>query len=133
MNNCSFVGRIGRDAVTRSTQNSKATGWALAVDVGFGDHKQTLWLDCTLWGDYGEKTGPYIKKGDRLGVTGEVGTREYDGKTFVTLNVHKVDLMGSKKDGDTPARTERANTSTRPASTTQAPPSDNFEDDDIPF
>lgn len=91
MNICTFKGRIGRDAVTRHTQAGKAvTGFSLAVDIGWGDNKQTLWLDCSLWGDRGEKLAQHLVKGSQPTVSGEIGTREHDGKTYVTLNVREV-------------------------------------------
>lgn len=134
MNNCSFVGRVGRDAVARYTQGGKAvTGWALAVDRGWGDQKQTVWLDCSWWGERGTKVADFIKKGDRLAVTGELGTREHEGKTHVTLDVRDVTLLGGKPQaaaggsggakGGAPQR-GRAN-----------PPDsyDDFADDSIPF
>lgn len=126
MNNFSAVGRIGRDAVTRFTQGGKpVTGWALAVDKGFGENKQTVWLDCSWWGERGQKVADFIKKGDRLAVVGEIGTREHEGKTYVTLDIRDVTLLGEKKDGDVQ----------RPAR--QAPPqnspAEEFDDGDVPF
>lgn len=97
MNNCNFIGRVGKDAVTRHTQAGKAvTGWSLAVDKGWGDRKETIWLDCSLWGERGEKLAQHITKGSQLGVTGELGTREHDGKTYITLDVRDVTLVGGK-------------------------------------
>lgn len=133
MNNCNFIGRVGKDAVTRYTQAGKAvTGWALAVDRGWGDNKQTVWLDCSLWGERGEKLAEHIRKGDRLGVTGELGTREHDGKTYVTLDVRDVTLLGGKPDAgngtprqSAPRATDRAKPATAPA--------DDFIDDEVPF
>lgn len=127
MNNFAAVGRIGRDAVTRFTQGGKAvTGWALAVDKGFGENKQTVWLDCSWWGERGTKVADFIKKGDRLAVVGEIGTRDHDGKTYVTLDIRDVTLLGEKKEGG-PQRPAR-----------QAPqqnsPAQEFDDgSDIPF
>ena len=108
MNNCTFIGRIGRDAVTRFTAAGKpVTGWSMAVDTGFGDNKQTTWLDCSGWGERYSKIAEYIRKGDRIGVAGEIGTREHEGKFNVTLNVREVTLLGEKRDGAAtkPART----------------------------
>ena len=109
MNLCTFIGRIGKDAVTRHTPSGKAvTGWSVAVDSGFGDSKQTIWVDCSLWGDRGGKVCDYIRKGDRIGVSGELGTREHDGKTYITLNVREVSLLGDKKEGSAqPPRSTR--------------------------
>lgn len=135
MNSCNFIGRVGRDAVQRFTQGGKpVTGWALAVDVGFGDSKQTLWLDCSLWGERGGKLADYIKKGDRLGVVGEIGSREHEGKTHVTLNVRDVTLLGNKQEGGTSSSGSRggAPQRTRPLPAT-APVEDDFDSDSIPF
>lgn len=138
MNNFNAIGRVGRDAVTRYTHAGKpVTGWALAVDKGWGDNKQTVWLDCTLWGERGEKVAQHITKGSQLGITGEIGTREHDGKTYVTLEVRDVTLIGKRDDsaqtggghggslGGAPQRQ-------RPAPATRQP-ADDFADDDIPF
>lgn len=135
MNSCNFVGRIGKDAVTRFTQGGKpVTGFPLAVDTGFGDSKQTLWLDCSWWGDRAAKVADYIKKGDRLGVVGEIGSREHEGKTHVTLNVRDVTLLGNKQEGGTSSSGSRggAPQRTRPLPATAPEPQD-FDDDAIPF
>lgn len=134
MNNFNAIGRVGRDAVTRYTQAGKpVTGWALAVDKGWGDNKQTVWLDCTLWGERGEKVAQHITKGSQLGVTGEIGTREHDGKTYVTLEVRDVTLIGGRQEGG-----EQRQQAQRPARQQAAPTArqtmdDLADDSDIPF
>jgi single-strand DNA-binding protein len=132
VNNFSAVGRIGRDAVTRFTQAGKAvTGWALAVDKGFGENKQTVWLDCSWWGERGTKVADFIKKGDRLAVVGEIGTRDHDGKTYVTLDIRDVTLLGEKTEGTTQRPARQAPPQNSPGQ--NLPPIDDFADDDIPF
>jgi single-strand DNA-binding protein len=129
MNSCNFIGRIGRDAVTRQTGSGKSvTGWSLAVDSGFGDNKVTTWIDCSAWGDRFARVGEYIRKGDRIGVVGEIGTREHEGKTYVTLNVRDVTLLGDKR-----GATNRGNPSAPAEPSRAAVPAGDFEDDDIPF
>lgn len=139
MNSYNAIGRVGKDAVCRFTQGGDpVTGWSLAVDSGYGDKKQTLWLDCSLWGKRGEKVAEYITKGSQLGVTGELGTREHDGKTYLTLRVAEVSLIGGRQDsGNTSSSGPRggAPARERPARATDAP-ADDFADDDldgIPF
>ena len=100
MNNYNVIGRVGKDAVTRQAGSEPVTGLSLAVDSGYGDKKQTLWLDCSLWGKRGEKVAQYITKGSQLGVSGELGTREHDGKTYLTLRVGEVSLIGGKPQGE---------------------------------
>lgn len=137
MNICTFVGRIGKDAVTRFTQAGKPiTGWSLAVDVGWGDNKQTLWLDCAMFGERGEKLAAYILKGDKLGVSGELSTREYEGKTYIKLDVREVELLAPKQQdrGSGASGNKGAPKRERPARAGEAP-KDEIEDDqdDIPF
>lgn len=123
MNVFNAIGRVGKDAIVRYTQSGKAVaGWSLAVDDGWGENKQTVWLDCSLWGDRAEKLAPYITKGAQIGVTGSIGTREYDGKTYVTLRVADVTLLGGKGERDQQQAQQPA-------------PSSDFDDDlnSIPF
>lgn len=128
MNNCNFIGRIGTAAVTRFTQAGKAvTGWPLAVDIGFGEDKKTLWIDCAFWGERGQKVCEYIRKGDRICVAGEIGTREHDGKTYVTLNVRELTLLGNKQD-----KPESGAGSSRSPQQARQQPQEEF-DDQVPF
>jgi single-strand DNA-binding protein len=136
MNNCNFIGRIGKDAVLRHTQSGEpVTGWSLATEAGYGDKKVTTWVDCSLWGKRAEALTGYIKKGDRIAVTGELSTREHDGKTYVTLKVSEVTLLGDKK-ADTGQRQSASPRGGGPISrepTASPAYEDDFSDDKIPF
>ena len=125
MNVFSAIGRIGKDAVTRNAGGKPVTGWSLAVDKGWGDRKQTIWIDCSAWGERYEKLAAYIVKGSQLGVTGELGTREYEGKTYLTLDVRDVTLLGGRS-------SETRQDSHSPSARTPVP-SGGGMDDDIPF
>ena len=140
MNNWSITGNVGKDATVRQVNSTSATSWSLAVKSGYGDREQTLWVDCTMWGDRGERIADYIRKGDPLGVTGELGTREHDGKTYLTLKVADVTFLGSRRDreggGDRPSQPSRSE-GRSPARGAQhsGPPvtSDDLDDPEIPF
>lgn len=125
MSNFKELVRIGKDAVTRYTQGGKAvTGFSAAFDNGWGDRKQTVWLDCSIWGERGEKLAQYLTKGSLVLVEGDIGTREHDGKTYLTLDVREVKLTGKPDSGNgSPRRTAPQG---KPA------PVDDFCDD-IPF
>lgn len=129
MNSWNVIGRVGKDAVSRNGGQSVVAGWSLAVDSGFGDKKQTIWIDCSMWGQRAEKLAPMILKGDRLGVQGELGTREHEGKTYITLKVSEVTLLGDKRGAQSPgnASGKGAQQSAPVAS------GDGFDDQDIPF
>lgn len=133
MNVYTCIGRVGKDAVTRFTQGGEpVTGWSLAVDSGFGEKKQTHWLDCSLWGKRGEKVAEYITKGSQLGVSGELGTREHEGKTYLTLRVAEVTLVGGKSEGTSSTGSRGgAPQRERPAKATDQEA--DFVDSEIPF
>lgn len=136
MNNYNAIGRVGKDAVIRNAGGDPVAGWSLAVDSGYGQKKQTLWLDCSLWGKRAEKVAEYITKGSQLGVTGELGTREHDGKTYLTLRVSEVTLVGGRQEsagGGSGGSRGGAPQRERPAKATDAPNGDDFEPDEIPF
>ena len=86
MNNCTFVGRLGGDAEVRKTNSGlTVTGFSLAVTTGYGDNKGTLWLDCSIWGDRGERIAHDLKKGAEIVVAGELAENEYVNKEGATV------------------------------------------------
>lgn len=132
MNNFSFIGRLGRDAEVRYTQTQKpVTDFAVAITSGWGENEKTTWVKCVLWGDRGPKLAEYIRKGDRIGIEGEVSlstwiNKEQVEKTTLEVNVRNITLLGDKRDAAPAAP---------PAPTRQqaAPPTAPDFDDDIPF
>jgi len=94
-----IAGNIGKDAEVRNAGQSQVTGWTVAVDDGFGDKKRTIWFDCNWWGSRGVKVSEFIRKGEKVTVSGELSTREHDGKTYLTVNVNDVKLQGGNSGG----------------------------------
>lgn len=99
MNVLTVSGNIGRDAEVRNAGGTAVAGFSLAMKSGYGDKAQTIWLDCSIWGKQAESgLVQYLKKGQFVVVSGELGTREHEGKTYITLRCNSVDL-GGKQDG----------------------------------
>jgi len=100
MKSICIAGNVGKSAETRSTQNGdKVTSWTVAVEDRQGQEKRTIWFDCTLWGKRGESLAQYITKGGKVAVSGELSTREYEGKTYLTIRAEQVTLLGGKPEG----------------------------------
>ena len=104
MNVFTCTGRLGRDSKTNQTQGGTSVcNFALAVESGFGDNKQTIWLDCALWGKRAEGALPqYLIKGAQVAVSGEMATREYQdnngvNRTALTLRVNDLTLVSNKQ------------------------------------
>ena len=124
-----IAGNIGKDAVTRSTQNGdQVTGFSVAVEDRSGKEKATVWFDVSLWGKRGESLAKYLTKGQKVTVSGGLGLREHEGKTHLTLRANDVTLMGGKPEGDRPERQDRG----KQDLARQAPPRDDM-DSDLPF
>lgn len=108
MKSITIAGNVGKDATTRTTGNGdKVTSWPVAVEERNGQDKRTIWFDCTLWGKRGESLAPYLTKGGKVSVSGELSTREHEGKTYLTVRADQVTLMGGKPDS---SRQERDDT-----------------------
>lgn len=104
MKSITIAGNIGKDAVTRTTQGGdKVTGWSVAVEERGPSGKRTIWFDCSLWGKRGESLAQYLTKGGRVAVSGDMSTREHDGKTYLTVKAHDVTLLGGDRASDAPA------------------------------
>jgi len=95
MKNITIAGRVTKDAQVKTMQNGdKLAGFSVAVDDGWGDNKRTLFFDCTQFGKRGESVAPLLTKGKQVTVSGDLSTREYEGKTYLTIRVADVTLQG---------------------------------------
>jgi single-strand DNA-binding protein len=95
MKSITIAGNIGKDAQTRTTQGGdKVTSWTVAVEDRQGQDKRTLWFDCSLWGARGEKLAEYLTKGGKVAVSGDLSTREHEGKTYLSVRADQVTLLG---------------------------------------
>lgn len=124
--------RLGKDAVVRHTAAGKpVTGFTAAFDSGWGDTKKTVWLDCSAWGERFQNVANYLLKGSQIVVAGNIGTREHEGKTYITLDVLDIKLCSKPSDASTSAARQQP-AHTQPRSDAPPPNFDDF-DDDIPF
>ena len=96
-----LTGRLGKDAEVRQTQSGAVAGFSVATDVGYGDRKQTLWFDCSIWGKRAESgLIQYLTKGQQVAISGELSEREHEGKVYKQIRVDGLDLMGGKQQSD---------------------------------
>jgi single-strand DNA-binding protein len=142
-NNCSFIGRLGKDAESRWTPNEKQiTNFSVAVDIGWGNNKKTMWLNVGAWGQWVDNVVPHLRKGVQVCVLGEIELREYekDGVTKqslqLTIQPGGVKLL-SKVEGGQSQQSGGGGYRSKPKQ--EAAPKqgeltgNDFKDDDIPF
>ena len=126
MNVFTFSGNLGNDCRTNTVGSSDVCNFSVACTSGFGDKKQTHWIDCAYWGAGGKGVAPYLKKGQAVVVSGEVSltpaTDKYAAK--ISVRVNSLTLAGGKR--------EEAPVEQRAAAPKSEAPDGDFEDD-IPF
>jgi len=125
MKQITIAGNVGKSAEVRNAGEKRVTGWSVAVDDGWGERKTTLWFDCNWWGARGEKVAPYIQKGGKITVTGELSKREHDGKTYLTIDVNDVTLQSKAQDNQQGGDNGGYGSGGRPGG--------DLDGDDIPF
>jgi single-strand DNA-binding protein len=124
------TGHLGKDATLRSAGNDQVLGFSVASAKKDRNGETTTWVDCSIWGRRGEALAQYLVKGTKVTVVGEFGTREHNGKTYLTLRADHVDLGGSSRGGsrgssrDDEEPRQKSNPDPAPALP---------DDDDIPF
>ena len=127
MNLFAFTGNIGGDVKVNNAGGTAVANFSVAVKAGYGDKAQTIWIACALWGKQAEsKLIDYLVKGQGVAVSGELSTRDHDGKTYLQVRVGTIDLVGSGK-------SEGASNSAPQQSRPQPAPQQQDDSLDIPF
>lgn len=106
MNVTILSGRLTKDPELKTTQsNIPVVTFTLAVDKQYKDEngeKQADFISCVAWRAQAELLAKYKHKGDMVGITGKLSTRQYDvdGSTkYVTEVVcDQIEFLESKKE-----------------------------------
>lgn len=111
LNQCNFIGNLGRDPETRFMQNGDPVcNFSIACseswkDKNTGEKKEsTEWVNIVIYGKLAEVCGQYLKKGSQVFISGKLKTRKWqdkDGNDRYTTEVHANDMkmLGGKPDG----------------------------------
>jgi len=131
MNQVSIIGRLTRDPELKYLQSgTQVCNFDMAVNKTFtkdGEkNEQVSYFKFTAWAKLAEVISQYVKKGHRLGVTGELQQKSWDdseGKKrySIEISVKEIYFLQPKGSGD--------QDKTENVSETPPPPGD----DDIPF
>jgi single-strand DNA-binding protein len=82
LNQCSFIGHLGRDPELTVTNTGKPlTKFSLAVDQG--KDQPPMWLNITTWDKLAELVERYAHKGSLVFVQGRLVLRPYQDKNKV--------------------------------------------------
>lgn len=103
LNQCNFVGNLGKDPEVRFTPSGKAVAnFSLAVTDKYNGEETTEWVNITLWGKLAEVAGSYLSKGKQVFISGRMQTRKWqdkDGKDRYTTEIvgEKIVMLGKSE------------------------------------
>ena len=78
VNNCMFIGRLGRDPESRFTQSGKTVvNFSVACSEKRGGEEYTDWVNIVAWDKLGEICAQYLQKGSLVYISGRMQTRKW--------------------------------------------------------
>lgn len=78
INNCMFIGRLGRDPESRFTQSGKTVvNFSIACSEKRGGEEYTEWVNIVAWDKLGEICAQYLQKGSLVYISGRMQTRKW--------------------------------------------------------
>lgn len=99
MNNVNIIGRVVNDLEAKLTTNgTKFCSFRIAVDAG---NDKTYFFNCIAWKERCDNIIKYFHKGDKIGISGTLSSRNYedDGKkrSIVEIIVNSFDFCNGRK------------------------------------
>lgn len=138
INKAILMGRLTRDPELRHTGTGKPVcSFSIAIDSGYGENRQTDFINCVAWNKTAEFVSQYFNKGKMIIVIGRISTRTWEGqdgkKNYVTeVIANEVSFGESKKSqdsyNDTPSSYQNGY---QPQAQPSAPPMPTLNDDDF--
>ncbi len=142
MNKVYLIGNLTRDPeLSTTTSGVSVCRLSIAVSRRFSNadgERETDFFNITAWRGTAENCAKFLKKGNKIAVSGSIQTRNYeraDGtKGFaVDIIADEVEFLSSKNDGSSESSSSEGGTSIG-ANSTNSPVADLQPiDDDLPF
>jgi len=134
MNSVQIIGNITKDPDLKYTQSGKAiASFSVAVNKVWYVEKEkkekVSYIECAAWGKLGENIAKFFKKGNKIGIEGELDQQRWDDKDgnkrqklYVVVSKFHFCNSGSGKATEETVCNEVPTSEGNP-----------FSDDDIPF
>lgn len=140
MNFISISGHLGHDASTRESKAGRQVITFSLADQPYGKDAQgerlpAMWFDCVFFGERAVKLAPYLLKGKKVTVFGQLSVRHFegrDGSPRTSLGVRVVDIALGGDGGTQKETREKPARKAAPAPANE-PPGFLSDDDDLPF
>ena len=126
MNNFTFAGQLGRDAVVHQHNGEQVINYSVAIDQGKdkdGRDNPPIWVNCSDWRPPGAsvKVAEYLKKGQSVTVSGRATVAMYKTKEGLPAAELRCRVTSMTLQGTTAGRTEGGATSAASTAAATAP------------
>lgn len=147
LNQCNFIGNLGRDPELSNLPGGDAVAkFSIACseswkDKNSGERKeQTEWINIVIYGKLAEVASQYLKKGSQVFLSGKLKTRKWQDKTtgqdrYATeVIADEMKMLGGKPEGSAPPQQQRQQAAAPTNARQPSRPAASFDDDsDLPF
>ncbi|MCP3901491.1 MAG: single-stranded DNA-binding protein [Desulfobacteraceae bacterium] len=150
LNQCQFIGRLGKDPEVRFTPDNKPiANITLAVGESWKDRntgqkqEKTEWVRIVFFGGVAQVAADYLKKGSKIYVSGKQKTRKWQdqsGQDKYTTEIvvdgfsGVMQMLGARSDNNTPQQSNAPQQPSQPKQQAVQQQDQPFEDDlDVPF
>ena len=140
MNVIHILGNLGGDPQTRQVNDTSVTTFSVATSETYKDRNgekmtRTEWHRVNFWGKAGEIIAQYLKKGDKIQVSGQMTYREYkvDGLTRKSAEIKGREFNFVSSSRDNRADDSHGHSTTAPASAAESDMPALEPVEDLPF
>lgn len=133
LNQCNFIGNLGKDPEMRFMANGKAvTNFSIAVTEKWNadgeQHERTEWVRCTAYGSLAEVCQKYLARGKQVFVSGKFHTSKWTDKDgndrySTDIIIGNMVMLGGNRNNDQAGQDQN----------NDSQPTGSPEFDDIPF
>lgn len=105
MNRATIIGNLTKDPELRTTSSGVSVcTFTVAVNRNFGERKEVDYLPVVTWRGLAENCAKFLGKGRKVGVSGRIQTRSYEGnngeRRYVTeIVADDVEFLSPKGEG----------------------------------
>lgn len=128
MNQITLVGRAGRDPEFRTFESGTMVANLTLATRGHRADSEPDWHNLEIWGKQAQVAADYVRKGSLIGIVGSLRTSKWtdrttgEERTKPVIHVDRLELLGSRRDGESSAR-----------DATPAPRNSQPSDEEVPF
>lgn len=135
MNKCSLIGRLTKDPEVKQTAGGNSVcSFTIAVDRKYkkaDGTREADFIPCVGWRQVADIIGQHFHKGSRIGITGSIQSRSYDGqngKVYVTeVVVEDIEFIDKRSDD------QKQKPIPAPQAEAIAPNEEEYIDESLPF